>query len=122
MSSRLIVKNLPKHFTEERMKAHFGNDGKYTVTDAKICRKGNKSRQFGFLGFKNESQAKFALKHFNGTYVDTSKVEISIAKAQGDESIPRPWSRHSEGSSAYLMKHPLQPKEVDEKKRDAKFS
>ena len=52
--SRLIVKNLPKHLTEERMLAHFSSDGKFEVTDAKICRKGAKSRQFGFVGFKND--------------------------------------------------------------------
>jgi multiple RNA-binding domain-containing protein 1 len=53
-STRLIVKNLPKHFTEERMKTWFAKNGELEVTDAKICRKGNKSRQFGFLGFKDE--------------------------------------------------------------------
>jgi len=53
-SSRLIVKNLPKHMTEEKMNKHFSYDGKFEVTDAKICRKGAKSRQFGFVGFKSE--------------------------------------------------------------------
>ena len=43
-NSRLIVKNLPKHLTEERMKEHFGNSGEFTVTDVKIMRKGAKSR------------------------------------------------------------------------------
>ena len=52
--SRIIVKNLPKHLTEERMRAHFAHDGKFQVTDAKIIRKGTKSRQFGFVGFKLE--------------------------------------------------------------------
>jgi len=52
--SRLIVKNLPKHLTEEKMQEHFSNDGKFAVTDTKICRKGAKSRQFGFVGFKSE--------------------------------------------------------------------
>jgi multiple RNA-binding domain-containing protein 1 len=53
-TSRIIVKNIPKHYTEERMRAHFANAGAFSVTDAKICRKGTKSRQFGFVGFKNE--------------------------------------------------------------------
>lgn len=57
-SSRLIVKNLPKHYNEERMKEHFSNAGEFVVTDAKIMRKGAKSRQFGFLGFKNSQHAK----------------------------------------------------------------
>jgi RNA recognition motif-containing protein len=43
-NSRLIIKNLPKHLTEERMSKHFGADGKFIVTDSKIMRKGAKSR------------------------------------------------------------------------------
>ena len=53
-SSRLIIRNLPKHYTEERMRSHFAKDGEFVITDAKICRKGAKSRQFGFIGFKDE--------------------------------------------------------------------
>lgn len=58
-------------------------------------RKGAKSRQFGFVGFKNEEHAKNALKFFNKTYIDTSKIECEFAKAQGDDTLDRPWSRHS---------------------------
>ena len=64
-NSRLIVKNLPKHLTEDRMKSHFAKNGDFTVTDVKIMRKGAKSRQFGFVGFKTERHAKEALKFFN---------------------------------------------------------
>lgn len=87
------------------MKAHFANDGKFQVTDAKIMRKGAKSRQFGFVGFKNEQHAKKALKFFANTYIDTSKIEVEYAKSQNDESLPRAWSRYTEGSSAYRMTH-----------------
>ena len=62
--SRLIVKNLPKHLTEQRFKEHFEkmllkdkSDESLVVTDTKICRKGNKSRQFGFIGFNSEKHA-----------------------------------------------------------------
>jgi len=54
VNSRLIIKNIPKHYTEELMKKHFGKEGEFTVTDAKIMRRGAKTRQFGFVGFKNE--------------------------------------------------------------------
>jgi len=30
----------------------------------------------------------------------TSKIEVDFAKQQGDDSLPRPWSKHSQGSSA----------------------
>ena len=35
------------------MKKHFGNEGAFDVTDAKIMRIEGKSRLFGFVGFKN---------------------------------------------------------------------
>jgi len=79
-NSRLIVKNIPKHYNEERMKTHFESDGKFVVTDCKIMRKGTKSRQFGFVGFKTAKHAKDAIKYFKNTYIDTSKIEIDYAK------------------------------------------
>lgn len=51
--SRLIVKNLPKHLKEADLSAHFSSKGG-TVTDAKIMFKNERSRKFGFVGFKTE--------------------------------------------------------------------
>eukprot|EP01128_Nolandella_sp_AFSM9_P005639 TRINITY_DN2763_c0_g1_i2.p1 TRINITY_DN2763_c0_g1~~TRINITY_DN2763_c0_g1_i2.p1 ORF type:complete len:823 (+),score=242.47 TRINITY_DN2763_c0_g1_i2:26-2470(+) len=105
-NSRLIVKNLPKHLTEERFRAHFEKKG--IVTDCKIvhAREGQKqSRKFGFIGFKHEDDAKAAQKHFDKTYIDTSKVIVDFAIPYGDtSSLPRPWSRFTKGSSAYRRK------------------
>ena len=83
--SRIIVKNLPKHFTEDRLREHFskmggGSKDDLHVTDARIMKKGGKSRQFGFVGFKSQQHAKAALAYFSGTYIDTSKIEVSYAK------------------------------------------
>ena len=97
--SRLIVKNLPKHLSQEELAAHFASNGA-TVTDAKIMFKNQRSRLFGFVGFKTDADAAAALKYFNGTFLHTSKLDIAVAKAQGDDTLARPWSRHSQGSSA----------------------
>ena len=114
-NSRLIIKNLPKHLTEDRMREHFKNNGEFVVTDVKIMRKGNKSRQFGFVGFKNDRHAKQAKKFFDATYIDTSKVEIDFAKQQGDETIPRAWSRYHQDSSAYQLTHKDDQKKINKK-------
>ena len=66
-------------------------------------RKGTKSRLFGFVGFKSEKEAAEARKFFNNTFVDTSKIVVDFAKPQNDPSIPRPWSKYSNGSSAHNM-------------------
>ena len=78
--SRLIVKNLPKHLTEEELAKHFSQK-KGSVTDAKIMMKNNRSRLFGFVGFKNEEEAKRAKEYFNNTYLHTSKLQVDFAFA-----------------------------------------
>ena len=98
--SRLIVKNIPKHLKEEDLASHFSGKGGQ-VTDAKIMYKNNRSRLFGFVGFKSEEMAKEAQKYFDKTYLHTSKLQVEIAKQQNDAGLERPWSRHSMGSSAY---------------------
>ncbi|KAJ3385179.1 putative RNA-binding protein 19 [Entophlyctis sp. JEL0112] len=99
--SRLMVRNLPKHLSLERLRAIFGARGG-NVTDVRLARdKDGKSRRFGFIGYASETDAADALKYFNNSFIDTSKIEVSFAKPVGDGSIPRPWSKHSVGSSAH---------------------
>ncbi|KAG0202948.1 hypothetical protein BGX28_004701 [Mortierella sp. GBA30] len=101
--SRLIIKNLPKHLSDERFREHFSSVGE--VTDAKLMKSsfGN-SRRFGFIGYKTEKDAKAALAHFNNTFIDTSKIIVEKAKEIGDQSLPRAWSQHTVGTSAHARK------------------
>ncbi|KAF9126695.1 hypothetical protein BGW39_006442 [Mortierella sp. 14UC] len=101
--SRLIIKNLPKHLTDERFREHFSSVGE--VTDAKLMKSsfGN-SRRFGFIGYKTDKDAKAALAHFNNTFIDTSKIIVEKAKEIGDDSLPRAWSQHTIGTSAHARK------------------
>ena len=88
MSTRIIVKNLPKNITEEEIKKHFSQKG--IISDIKIMHKENgQSRNFCFIGFKNEQSAKEAIKYFNQTYLKTMKITVEIAKLQGDPSLKK---------------------------------
>ncbi|KAK8940474.1 Polyadenylate-binding protein RBP47C' [Platanthera zijinensis] len=92
--SRICVKNLPKYVKEDRLREFFSQKGE--VTDAKIMRTTDgMSRQFGFIGFRTEGEAEEALKFFDNTYMDTSRITCEIAKKVGDPNIPRSWSRYS---------------------------
>jgi multiple RNA-binding domain-containing protein 1 len=92
--SRLIIRNLPKHLTVKRLKEHFERQGE--VTDARIMKtRDGRSRQFGFVGFKTAAAANQARAHFNGTYIDTSRVQVEVALKGGDSSLARPWSKHA---------------------------
>lgn len=94
------MKGLPKHLNNERLRKHFEEVAE--VTDARVCTTSDgRSRNFGFIGFRTEKDAQKCLKHFDGTFIDTSKIICEIARPKGDENLARPWSRYSEGSSAH---------------------
>uniref|UniRef100_A0A4W6GAC2 Probable RNA-binding protein 19 n=1 Tax=Lates calcarifer TaxID=8187 RepID=A0A4W6GAC2_LATCA len=96
--SRLIVKNLPNGMKEERFRSMFAAFG--TVTDCSLkFTKDGKFRKFGFVGFKAEEDANRALKHFNKSFVDTSRVTVEMCKAFGDPTKAKAWSKHTQSSS-----------------------
>ena len=107
-SSRLCVKNIPKHLTLARLREHFAERGE--VTDAKIMKTSDgKTRQMAFVGYKTEEDATKALEYFNNTFVDTSKISVEYARAVKSTTLPRPWSRHSAGSSAHARSNAPAP-------------
>jgi multiple RNA-binding domain-containing protein 1 len=98
--SRVIVKNLPKNITEGRLREVFSAVGE--VTDVRLLKTARgQFRRFAFVGYKTEKQAGAAVSFFNQSFIDTSKLEVEIAKTFGDPSLPRPWSKYSKGSSAF---------------------
>ncbi|KAK3574803.1 hypothetical protein QTP86_018394 [Hemibagrus guttatus] len=92
--SRLIVKNLPNGMKEERFRKMFAAFGTLTDCGLKFTKDG-KFRKFGFVGFKSEEDANKALKHFNKSFVDTSRVTVEFCTDFGDPNKARPWSKHS---------------------------
>lgn len=97
-----------------------------TVTDCSLkFTKEGKFRKFGFVGFKSEEDASRALKHFNKSFVDTSRVtvrfsstlkrrqvccllinarsvfvylQVEMCKAFGDPTKGKAWSKHTQSS------------------------
>ena len=100
MSSRLIVKNLPRKITEKQLEQHFSKLG--NVTDVKLAMtRSGAFRRFAFVGYSSEEDTEKAVRHFNKTFINTSRIEVELARPVGDEQIPRPWSKYSKGSSAF---------------------
>ncbi|XP_064153727.1 probable RNA-binding protein 19 isoform X1 [Anguilla rostrata] len=93
--SRLIIKNLPNGMKEERFRGMFSAFG--TVTDCGLkFTKDGKFRKFGFVGFRTEEEAERAMKHFNKSFVDTSKVTVEWCKSFGDPTKAKAWSKHTQ--------------------------
>ncbi|KAJ3277060.1 hypothetical protein HDV01_000112 [Terramyces sp. JEL0728] len=116
-SSRIVVKNLPKYITSERLKKHFGTKG--VITDIKLVKtKDGVSRRFAYIGYKTDQQGLDAVAYFNKSFIDTCQIEVQVAKSIGDETIERPWSKYSTGSSAY--QRTLKPDEPEKEQANEK--
>ncbi|CAK9439045.1 uncharacterized protein LODBEIA_P32690 [Lodderomyces beijingensis] len=85
--SRVIVKGLPKYFTEDNLRKHFSQQG--DITDVKLVKgKNGESRRFAFIGYKSEESAKNAVRHFNKSFIDTARIDVEIAKSFSDPNVP----------------------------------
>ncbi|XP_056131196.1 probable RNA-binding protein 19 [Lampris incognitus] len=116
--SRLIVKNLPNGMKEERFRGMFAAFGTLTDCSLKFTKDG-KFRKFGFVGFKTEEDADRAMKHFNKSFVDTSRVTVEMCKAFGDPTKAKAWSKYTQRSDPSLSTDPAE-KETKKKKNQKK--
>ncbi|XP_044765331.1 probable RNA-binding protein 19 [Coccinella septempunctata] len=109
--SRLIVKNLPKLITEEKLKNLFGEYG--IVTDIQLKYKDGKFRQFAFIGYKNEDEAQKAIQSLDKTFISTSRITVEPCALLGDSQKPKSWSKYASDSNAYKKthKHEEKPKQ-----------
>ncbi|XP_017114271.1 probable RNA-binding protein 19 [Drosophila elegans] len=109
--SRIIVKQLPKHITEDKLRQIFGAQGTITDLQLKYTPDG-KFRQFCFVGYSSEEEAQSAIKHFNNTCIQTSRVRVESCAALGSEEKPQSWSKYAKDSKKNLDK--LKAKEEEE--------
>lgn len=101
--SRVCVKNIGKNATEAQLRETFSAKGE--VTDVRIIRTASgKSRQFAFVGFRNEDQASEVQKYFNNTFLGTSRISVEIAKKVGEADLTGARSRHSQKKIDKLKK------------------
>ncbi|KAG1676579.1 putative RNA-binding protein 19 [Nymphon striatum] len=91
--------NLNGNIKEKRLLKLF-NDKGGTITDIQLkYGKDGTFRQFAFIGFTKIEQATEAINHFNGTFIDTSKITVELCSEFGDADKPKSWSKHSKKAS-----------------------
>ncbi|XP_059052068.1 probable RNA-binding protein 19 [Achroia grisella] len=117
--SRLIVKNLPNKVTSDRLKEIFSEKGEVTDIQLKYTKNG-KFRNFAFIGYRNEQQATAALDYFNGTCINSMKIDIQVCANLGDERKPRAWSKYAPDSTAYKKLHKDEFQHQSEEKKNKK--
>ncbi|XP_034105307.1 probable RNA-binding protein 19 [Drosophila albomicans] len=119
--SRIIVKQLPKQISEEKLRNIFGAKGTITDLQLKYTADG-KFRQFGFIGYSSEAEAEAAIKHFNNTCIQTSRVKVELCASLGSEEKPQSWSKYAKDSKKNLEKQKAaeQPAADEEDKKREK--
>lgn len=86
--SRIIVKNIGQNTSETELKDLFSAKGE--VTDVRIIKTASgKSRQFAFVGFRNEDQSREAKEYYDNSFLHTSKLSVEIAKPIGDKGLEK---------------------------------
>ena len=65
------------------------------------ARASGRSRQFGFVGYRTDAEAAAAKKFFDRSFLGTYRLQVGFARPVGDAALDRPWSRYSNGSSAF---------------------
>ncbi|KAG7197053.1 hypothetical protein KM043_017582 [Ampulex compressa] len=96
--SRLIVSNLPKTITSDKLKELFSQKGLVTDIQLKYTKE-RKFRRFAFIGFTTEEEASAAREYFDKSCIDTSKISVKNCACLGDVSKPKSWSKYSSDSS-----------------------
>ncbi|QLL34305.1 hypothetical protein HG536_0G01640 [Torulaspora globosa] len=98
--SRIIVKGLPIYLEDEKLKEHFlkrviekhgsSRNAEECITDVKILRnRDGKSRRFAFVGYRSEEDAFDAVNYFDGSFINTSRIEVAMAKSFADPGVPK---------------------------------
>ncbi|XP_030380932.1 probable RNA-binding protein 19 [Scaptodrosophila lebanonensis] len=114
--SRIIVKQLPKKITEEKLRNIFGTKGIITDLQLKYTPEG-KFRQFCFVGYSSEQEAQAAVKHFDNTCIQTSRVRVELCAALGSEEKPQSWSKYAKDSKKNVEKLKAVEKELEKEKK-----
>jgi multiple RNA-binding domain-containing protein 1 len=81
-SSRIFVRNLPSHFSEDDVRKHFA---KFPITDVKFFN----HRRIGYVGYKTPEDAAKAVKYFNKTFIKLTKIYAEIARPIADKELPK---------------------------------
>ncbi|XP_018020973.1 probable RNA-binding protein 19 [Hyalella azteca] len=100
--SRIIVKNLPKIVTQDKLCEHFKTQG--LITDSKLAFRDGIFRGFAFVGFESPEQAKAAVKTFNNTYFHNSKIVVELAKDLNDATRPKSQQQIKQEKKEQLLK------------------
>lgn len=75
-----------------------------------------KSRRFGFIGFKSETDAEDAVKYFNDAYMGSSKIQVQVAKSFSDNTLVSSKEKKRRAQEAQQIRELKRQKQEEEAK------
>ncbi|KAJ8023325.1 putative RNA-binding protein 19 [Holothuria leucospilota] len=103
--------------TSEKLRGIFAAKGDITDLQLKYTKSGV-FRRFAFIGFQSNAAARSAIDFFHNTFIDASRIQVEEAKDLTASEKPRPWSKYSDGSSAFKKKSDVKGGEKSKQKKD----
>ncbi|QPG72795.1 hypothetical protein FOA43_000097 [Brettanomyces nanus] len=102
-----------------RLRHVFSEEG--SVTDVKLIRKRNgESRRFAFIGFRSMEDAEGAVKSRNGTFIDTAKIDVQLAKISTDPTLPLSWREKRKLKEREMQEMEEKMKDMEELQRSVR--
>lgn len=97
----------------------FSDKGRITDVQLKYTNEG-KFRKFGFVGYQTEEEAATAKEYFGGACIDTSRIDVQVCAALGDDQKPQSWSKYAKDSSIFKKLNGISDEDDKEKKQKEK--
>ncbi|KAM5456847.1 Multiple RNA-binding domain-containing protein 1 [Microsporum audouinii] len=94
--TRVFVSGLPPSLTSDKLRNHFAQ--RFEVTDAHVI----PNRRIGFVGFKGPNLAENAVKYFNKTFINMSRISVEMARAvdaNGEADLRARYRKHLDAKS-----------------------
>ncbi|DAA78075.1 TPA_exp: Uncharacterized protein A8136_5778 [Trichophyton benhamiae CBS 112371] len=113
--TRVFVSGLPPSLTSDKLRNHFAQ--RFEVTDAHVI----PNRRIGFVGFKGPDLAENAVKYFNKTFINMSKISVEMARpvdADNSDDLRARYRKHLNAKKdppSLKRKRDTQDTEEDEK-------
>ncbi|EFR04410.1 multiple RNA-binding domain-containing protein 1 [Nannizzia gypsea CBS 118893] len=113
--TRVFVSGLPPSLTSDKLRNHFAQ--RFEVTDAHVI----PNRRIGFVGFKGPDLAENAVKYFNKSFINMSKISVEMARAvdaDNSEDLRARYRKHlnaKKETPSLKRKRDTQDPEEDEK-------
>uniref|UniRef100_A0A1B0GB28 RRM domain-containing protein n=1 Tax=Glossina morsitans morsitans TaxID=37546 RepID=A0A1B0GB28_GLOMM len=86
---------------ENELRNIFSATGRITDISMKYTPEGT-FRQFCFIGYEAEDEAKKALEFFDKTCIHTRRIRVELCGDLGTENKPRPWSKYTKEKQKLL--------------------